>query len=144
MTATKLVGSTEAGEAIQRLLDDIYREAYEAAFRALCDEINDKIKTPVSNTGLLGELGDAILKKEIPPDTPEAEAERRRKYGARIKAARNRAKLTQAELAAKLGIVPQGVANYEAGRSEPSTRNLIVLSNVLGVSTDWLLGVSLR
>lgn len=66
--------------------------------------------------------------------------ERRKQFGARIKSARKSLGLTQADLAKKIGVTKQAITTYETGIREPSFRNLIKLSRVLNVTTDWLLG----
>ena len=65
--------------------------------------------------------------------------ERRKRFGQRIKIMRDLRGLTQTQLAAHLGITPQAVAAYEAGKQEAGYRNLIALSRILEVTTDWLL-----
>lgn len=62
--------------------------------------------------------------------------------GNRIKKARLEKGMTQEELAEALGLARTTVARYELGEIEPKLQNLITLSIVLGVSTDYLLGVS--
>lgn len=122
---------------IQNVLAEIYRQAYL--------DVSEQMRLPLPNSskGLLGDP-DKFLQDIIPVDTPEAEAERRRAVGARIKAMRKKIGLTQAEVAKKLGIATQSVTNYEAGKTDPSIRNLISLAAVLGVSTDYLLGRSIH
>lgn len=60
----------------------------------------------------------------------------------RLKNARNRIKLTQEELATKVNTTKATISNYENGYSSPSNDMLILLSDVLNVSTDYLLGRS--
>lgn len=52
--------------------------------------------------------------------------------------------LSQKQLAKKVGISSSMIALYETGNRFPSLPVLIDLSRVLGVSTDYLLGVSTR
>lgn len=66
--------------------------------------------------------------------------ERRKRFGERIRAIRKSLGLTQENLAEKLGISKQAIVTYETGRREPPFKNLIGLSRVLNVTTDWLLG----
>lgn len=129
--------NSEFQGAIQNVLEEIYRKAY--------IDISEQMKLPypIPTKGLLGDP-DIFLQKVIPIDTPEAESERRRAVGARIKARRKQMGLTQAEVAQKLGIASQSVTNYESGKTDPSIRNLISLAAVLGVSTDYLLGRSVN
>lgn len=59
----------------------------------------------------------------------------------RIKALREQNRLTQADLAKRLGITRSSVNAWEMGISVPSTQYIVDLSNIFGVSTDYLLGV---
>ena len=59
--------------------------------------------------------------------------------GARIAALRRDAGLSQAELAARLGVSPSAMGMYEQGRREPSAQLLVTLARELGVTTDFLL-----
>ena len=61
--------------------------------------------------------------------------------GERITYLRKRKKMTQAQLAEQLGISAQAVSKWESGLSCPDIMTLVPLSQVLGVSTDELLGV---
>lgn len=58
----------------------------------------------------------------------------------RIKRARKAAKLTQEELAMKVNTTKGTISNYENGHSTPSNQMLVELSEVLNVTTDYLLG----
>lgn len=58
----------------------------------------------------------------------------------RIKRARKAAKLTQEELAIKVNTTKGTISNYENGHSTPSNQMLVELSEVLNVTTDYLLG----
>ncbi len=55
---------------------------------------------------------------------------------------RARRGLTQTELATRIGASNNQVGRYEAGESDPSIEVLVRLVNQLGVSADWLIGVS--
>ena len=59
--------------------------------------------------------------------------------GPRIAALRREAGLSQAELAAHLGVSPSAMGMYEQGRREPSAALLVALARELHVSTDFLL-----
>ena len=50
--------------------------------------------------------------------------------------------LTQAEIGAKLDKTRQAVATYMSGKSTPDWETLAALAKLLGVSADWLLGLS--
>ena len=58
--------------------------------------------------------------------------------GARIAALRKNAGMSQAELAKALAISPSTVGMYEQGRREPDSQMLIALSELFGVSIDYL------
>ncbi len=58
--------------------------------------------------------------------------------GSRIAALRSKFGWSQAELARRLKISPSTVGMYEQGRREPSIEMLVVLSDVLGVSIEFL------
>ena len=60
--------------------------------------------------------------------------------GLRIRTLRTDRGMTQSELAGKIGAAPSVIGNYEAELRAPSYENLIKLSEVFGVSTDYLLG----
>ena len=59
--------------------------------------------------------------------------------GLRIAALRKKAGLSQAELARRLKISSSAVGMYEQGRREPGAQLLVDLSEIFGVSTDYLL-----
>lgn len=60
----------------------------------------------------------------------------------RIAAAREAQGLNQSELARKLGVSPQSVQAWEAGRTAPRNQRIKHLSEVLGVSVAYLMGES--
>ncbi len=62
--------------------------------------------------------------------------------GERIKAARKKAGLTQAELANKLGIAYQGVAQWENNLRNPKYETLQRLAAALSISVDDLLALT--
>lgn len=59
--------------------------------------------------------------------------------GPRIAALRKDAGWSQAELAQRLQISPSAIGMYEQGRREPSAATLVSISQIFGVSTDYLL-----
>lgn len=61
--------------------------------------------------------------------------------GERIKATRIDLDMTQAQLAAALGIPQQQYSRYETGKNEIPARYLEKISLILGVSSDYLLGL---
>lgn len=60
----------------------------------------------------------------------------------RIRKLREQNGFTQTELAQKLNITRSSVNAWEMGISAPSTQNIIELSELFKVSTDYLLGVN--
>lgn len=58
-----------------------------------------------------------------------------------IHALRTANKMSQVELANRLGVSKQSVSNWENDNIQPSIEMLIKLSNVFSVSTDYLLGI---
>jgi len=61
--------------------------------------------------------------------------------GERISELRNRANLSQAELARKLSVTRSSVNAWESSLSAPTAVYLIELAKLFHVSTDYLLGV---
>lgn len=57
-----------------------------------------------------------------------------------IKKARLKSGLSQKEIAITLNVAQPSVSSWEAGRKIPMGKNLLGLSKLLGVSTDYLLG----
>ena len=64
--------------------------------------------------------------------------------GNTIKEIRERRGWSDKELAAKLNLCNRAVQNLEAGLSVPTIQTLVKLAVVLGVSTDYLLGLTTR
>ena len=62
--------------------------------------------------------------------------------GEQIRKYRISLRMTQADFARRLGVTGASVSAYETGTRLPSYDNLVKLSNILGVSTDTLLGRS--
>lgn len=58
----------------------------------------------------------------------------------RIKSLRLEKNMSQNELASKLGIGRSNMGHIENGRVEPTKETLVQLSDIFGVSTDYLLG----
>jgi len=59
-----------------------------------------------------------------------------------IKKLRKKKQLSQKKLAEILSVHQSAVAQWETGRTNPDMSLLILLSNVFGVSTDYLLGIT--
>ena len=62
-------------------------------------------------------------------------------FGQILQRLRNEKRWSQSKLAEKLGLSASQVANYEMGRRLPPLQILIDMARILGVSTDYLLGV---
>lgn len=58
----------------------------------------------------------------------------------RLRELREEVELNQEEIANKINVSRSTYANYEIGRAEPSISVLISISNLYGVSTDYLCG----
>ena len=63
-------------------------------------------------------------------------------FGDKLRALRMGKKLTQNDLAARLGIVGASVSSYEKSKQYPSVEVLIQLCQIFDVSADYLLGLS--
>jgi len=61
-------------------------------------------------------------------------------FSDRLKSARDLRGLSQAELAQKAGLQPSAISHFETGGRKPSFDNLLLLADVLQVTTDFLLG----
>lgn len=59
-----------------------------------------------------------------------------------FKQERERIGLTQNELAERLGVSQQTISKYENGSREPDLENLIRMSKIFHVTTDYLLGLN--
>ncbi len=60
----------------------------------------------------------------------------------RIGAERVRLKMTQADLARKMGVTSKAVSQWETGRSAFPAKRLMQMATIFDCSTDWLLGLS--
>lgn len=56
-----------------------------------------------------------------------------------LTAVRGQMKLSQVELAQKMGVTQQTISSWEQGRSEPSATQLQELSRLAGISADRIL-----
>ena len=67
-------------------------------------------------------------------------------FAKRLKIARKQARLTQSDLASMTNLSPTIISAYENSKSEqgknPTLNNVFILSRALGVSIDWLCGLS--
>lgn len=62
-------------------------------------------------------------------------------FGERLRKLRKQKKLTQKQLASLIGVKNSIISFYEVGDRIPSPEILIKLSTVLGVTSDYLLGI---
>lgn len=62
--------------------------------------------------------------------------------GDRLKRVRESARLTQTELAERVGAGTNQIYRYEKGETDPSAEVLAALAKELGVTADWLLGLT--
>ncbi|SHH58353.1 helix-turn-helix domain-containing protein [Sporanaerobacter acetigenes] len=58
----------------------------------------------------------------------------------RLKTLRKEYKMTQENLAEKLGLVRTAIANYETGRTTPDAETLSLIADIFNTTTDYLLG----
>lgn len=63
------------------------------------------------------------------------------KFGNKLKELRERAGLTQKQLAAQMGMAACTISQYENQERIPSPSSVIKMSAVLHVSTDYLFGI---
>ena len=61
-------------------------------------------------------------------------------FSERMKEQRRKHGLTQAEVGEIIGTRQDSISTYERGLNYPEVRNLIILADYFGVSTDYLLG----
>lgn len=59
----------------------------------------------------------------------------------KIKEAREKANLTQTELAERIGVAPNTFCGYENGRHDPKSKLLIKIAAECGTTVDFLLGL---
>ena len=57
----------------------------------------------------------------------------------KIEKFRREAKMTQAELAVRLGVQQSAISHWEKGDNLPETRNLLKMSEIFGCTMDELL-----
>ena len=63
-------------------------------------------------------------------------------FSERLKESRKQARLTQVEIAEKLGISQPAYASWERGTKKTTQENLVKLAQVLNVTIDYLVGNS--
>ena len=65
-------------------------------------------------------------------------------FGKRLKILRKEHHITQVQLAERMDQTESNIRNYELGKAFPRIPGLMVLSEMFGVSTDFLLGLSVQ
>lgn len=60
--------------------------------------------------------------------------------GEKLKSLRIENKLTQKQVAERIGLAISAISSYESGTRYPSYESLVKLSRIFHVSTDYLLG----
>lgn len=60
-------------------------------------------------------------------------------FGKRLEECRKRVLMDQDEFADSIGVTRAAVSHYECDRRQPSLETLVAMSDVLGVTTDYLL-----
>ena len=63
-------------------------------------------------------------------------------FGLRLKELRKAKKLKQSDIANILGITTRNYQDYEYGKIDPPTSNMIILADYFNVSIDFLVGRS--
>ena len=63
-------------------------------------------------------------------------------FGKRLKILRKEHHITQVQLAERMDQTESNIRNYELGKAFPRIPGLMVLPEMFGVSTDFLLGLS--
>ena len=61
-------------------------------------------------------------------------------FAKRLKYLREEKKMTQKELAEKLGVSPSAIGMYESDKRNPDTSMLNIMANFFDVSVDYILG----
>lgn len=61
------------------------------------------------------------------------------KLGDKIYSCRKKAGMSQEALAEKIGVSRQAISKWEIGTAVPELGNIVALSKIFGVTTDWLL-----
>lgn len=65
-------------------------------------------------------------------------------FGTKLKALRLEHELTQSQLAKKLDTSKSNISKYESDTIEPSMKTLVMISKYFNVSTDYLLGNTIK
>ncbi|WP_207703291.1 helix-turn-helix domain-containing protein [Candidatus Enterococcus ferrettii] len=63
-------------------------------------------------------------------------------FSDKLKAVRKSKKMTQSDLAEKIGVSKWAITSYEQARTYPSVETLMKICEALNTSSDYLLGIS--
>lgn len=88
---------------------------------------------------LIGLIIKALRKYTSSKEVREEKIVIRKSLGELLKENRLHRKMTQEFVAETLGVSRQAVSKWENGTSDPSTSNLLALSNLYGIAADELL-----
>ncbi len=61
-------------------------------------------------------------------------------FAERLKAERKKAKMTQEQVAEKLGVTRVAYTLYETGKTQPTLENAAKIADIFQVSLDYLVG----
>lgn len=65
-------------------------------------------------------------------------------FGTKLKLLRDTQKMSQKQLADRLGVAPNSISAYESGTRFPTYETLIKISAIFHVTCDYLLGLERR
>ncbi len=109
---------------------------FKEKFRRVSERVDDYAKLDK----LLMFLSD-LVQETIKGNEVEFDKRYRREVGERIRSARQKKKITQSDVAQRLGISRNSYLKYEKGEHDVSIPNLIRLTNFLDVTPNYLFGV---
>ena len=99
----------------------------------------ETLKSEISTlNNRLSDLKNQVKKKKL--TAIECKYPQRLVFAQRLKQALKEMKITQVELAEKIGMTQGGYTSYEQARREPPIKVLVQLADKLNVSLDWLCG----
>lgn len=70
------------------------------------------------------------------------EMKKKSAFGKTLKALRYRTNLSQAELAARIGVHPAQISIWEKGNTEPGACAVRIIADVFGITSDQMMGFS--
>ncbi len=120
-------------------MEDISKDRYEyalARIEELLPLVDDYTPADDRNAVELSILSDVVIeyeKKNYPIEKPTV--------GELIKDSLTECKLTQKELAGKIGVSPSRISDYISGRAEPNLKTARALCQTLHISATAMLGL---